>query len=727
MSLPSDVEQLTLELINRMRMDPTGEFDRLIASISPPTAVQSNITSAMNFFGVDLNVLQAQLASLTAVAPLAWNSNLENAATDHSQLMIDNDDQQHQFSGELELSGRVQLAGYTGWSALGENIYAYSDDPLYGHAGFVIDWGYDDNTDFDANNELKSNWQTLGDGIQDGAGHRVNIMNADFTEVGIGIIQETNSSTEVGEYVTTQDFGSRFSYQPQLLGVVINDIDNDDFYDIGEGMGGVTVSISDGTNTYQTTTWSSGGWQIEVPQGSYTITYSGGGLSADIVRLATLNNINVKVDVEAADAGTGFPTTGNDIVYGDTSNNLIDLLAGNDIFFGYGGWDTIIGGPGADTIDGGDGNDTASYSGSTVGVNVQLQYGITSGGDAAGDTLISIESLTGSNKNDILIGDANANTIRGANGNDFIKGLNGADKLFGDLGDDWLYADSLDTSVLGGGGIDRLIVVGSGGVTNAVGTTGIEIAVGNVGNDTFDGTGASADLTLSGLGGNDILTGGDGDDYLYGGSGADQLRGGAGLDRLFVDEADTVIDGGSGSEDRVIVQQLASASSGVTLNMAASNVEVAYGNLNDDTFNGSSSTDALSLYGRNGQDVLTGGSANDRLFGDNNDSATGDILNGGGGNDYLHGGANTSGWAERDQFVFDADWGNDRIFDFANNGAEKIDFSSIAGITQLSDLTITNGAGYAMISYTDGGGWSASIRVDGTTLGDFTNVDFIFV
>ena len=80
----------------------------------------------------------------------------------------------------------------------------------------------------------------------------------------------------------------------------------------------------------------------------------------------------------------------------------------------------------------------------------------------------------------------------------------------------------------------------------------------------------------------------------------------------------------------------------------------------------------------------------------------------------------------RDQFVFDADWGNDRIFDFADNGAEKIDFSSIAGITQLSDLTITNGAGFALISYTDGGGWTGTIRVDNTTLGDFTNADFIF-
>ena len=81
----------------------------------------------------------------------------------------------------------------------------------------------------------------------------------------------------------------------------------------------------------------------------------------------------------------------------------------------------------------------------------------------------------------------------------------------------------------------------------------------------------------------------------------------------------------------------------------------------------------------------------------------------------------------RDQFVFDADWGNDRIFDFADNGAEKIDFSSIAGITQRSDLTITDGVGFAMISYTDGGGWSASLRVDGVAAVDLQDNDFIYV
>ena len=428
----------------------------------------------------------------------------------------------------------------------------------------------------------------------------------------------------------------------------------------------------------------------------------------------------------APDPIEGTPFDDPDL-QGTEGDDVINGLAGNDTIDALGGDDTINGGPGADAIDGGTGSDTASYEGSAQGVNVQLQYGIAQGGDAAGDTLTSIENLIGSDHNDTLFGNPGINVIHGRGGNDIIKGLANADQLYGEDGDDWVYVDNPDTVATGDAGTDRLFVLGNLGVTNAVGVNGFEIATGNVGDDTFDGTGATANLTLRGLSGNDVLTGGSGDDYIYGGAGADELRGGDGLDRLFIDETDTVIDGGAGTADRVLVQQLASATTGVSVDMAASHVEVAYGNLKNDTFDGSGSSDALSLYGRGGADTLIGGSANDRLYGDNGTNV-GDVLNGGAGNDYLYGGTNTGGWAERDQFVFDADWGADRIFDFADNGAEKIDFSSIAGITQRADLTITDGSGFALVSYHDtAGNWDASIRVDGLTAAQLQDNDFIFV
>ncbi|MCB1493735.1 MAG: hypothetical protein KDJ77_18365, partial [Rhodobiaceae bacterium] len=289
-------------------------------------------------------------------------------------------------------------------------------------------------------------------------------------------------------------------------------------------------------------------------------------------------------------------------------------------------------------------------------------------------------------------------------------------------GDDWLYVDNPDTVADGGAGTDRLFVVNGTGVSNAVGSTSIEIAWGNAGDDTFDGTGAAVGLSLRGLGGDDILTGGDYDDYINGDAGADELRGGAGTDRLYVDAQDTVIDAGTGNDDRLFV----TGTAGVTIGMAVAHAEIAYGNAGNDTFNGLTSTVALTLHGKSGNDTLIGGDMNDRLYGEGN-AGGGDTLNGSLGNDYLFGGTNAGGWAERDQFVFDANWGDDRIFDFADNGFEKIDFSSIAGITGLGDLTITDGVGYARIAYSDTAGWDASIRVDGVHAADLGTNDFIFV
>jgi hypothetical protein len=62
-------------------------------------------------------------------------------------------------------------------------------------------------------------------------------------------------------------------------------------------------------------------------------------------------------------------------------------------------------------LDGGGGNDTASYAHSSAAVSVDLLAGSAVGGDAQGDTLVSIESLIGSGGSDTLRGNADANAI----------------------------------------------------------------------------------------------------------------------------------------------------------------------------------------------------------------------------------------------------------------------------------------------------------------------------
>jgi Ca2+-binding RTX toxin-like protein len=87
----------------------------------------------------------------------------------------------------------------------------------------------------------------------------------------------------------------------------------------------------------------------------------------------------------------------------------------------------LIGGLGADRLDGGSGIDTVSYAASSAGVTVNLTTGLASGGDAAGDELISIENVIGSSAADVLTGNGVANVLNGGLGADTLSGGEGAD------------------------------------------------------------------------------------------------------------------------------------------------------------------------------------------------------------------------------------------------------------------------------------------------------------
>ena len=104
----------------------------------------------------------------------------------------------------------------------------------------------------------------------------------------------------------------------------------------------------------------------------------------------------------------------DDALYGDNVANRIEGGNGADLLYGYGGDDTLyggnfgdrlIGGAGADLLNGGDGFDTADYGASAQGVLIDFTNHQTSGGDAEGDTLVSIEKVIGSGQGDSLLGD----------------------------------------------------------------------------------------------------------------------------------------------------------------------------------------------------------------------------------------------------------------------------------------------------------------------------------
>ncbi|MGL4489149.1 MAG: calcium-binding protein, partial [Rhizobiaceae bacterium] len=141
--------------------------------------------------------------------------------------------------------------------------------------------------------------------------------------------------------------------------------------------------------------------------------------------------------------GSNFADT---FIGGNVSGDYIDGLLGNDTIYGLGGSDTLLGGAGndnlyggigADRLNGGAGFDFAWYKGATAGVYARLDGGAASGGEAVGDTFVSIEGLIGSGFGDTFVGNnANGDYIDGQGGNDTIYGLGGNDTLIGAAGAD---------------------------------------------------------------------------------------------------------------------------------------------------------------------------------------------------------------------------------------------------------------------------------------------------
>ena len=378
---PTAFEQELLELLNRARLAPVAEFDALIADAAAGTAVQANITDALTYFGVDLESFRAQLAGEEAVAALAWNGNLATAADGHSRQMIDADTQSHRLPGEASLGDRVTAAGYRNWTGVSENVYAYAQDALYAHAGFFIDWGYD-STDI-TGDTLRSDWRRAGDGIQDPAGHRIAILNGASTEVGISALLETDPTTEVGRWVVTQNFGNRTDYRAQILGVVIDDADGDRFYDQGEGLAGVTLMAEGAAGLFSTASWASGGYQMVLPEGAYTVTAYGGALGGFARYDVVMGSQNLKLDIRRQDSRSL-----EDGLSGGAGDERMVAIPGLRWMDGGAGADTLTGSAGDDLLAGDDLPLAAllSEDSAAAGAQVFRLYGATLGRqpDAAG-------------------------------------------------------------------------------------------------------------------------------------------------------------------------------------------------------------------------------------------------------------------------------------------------------------------------------------------------------
>ena len=232
----------------------------------------------------------------------------------------------------------------------------------------------------------------------------------------------------------------------------------------------------------------------------------------------------------------------------------------NDHIIGGINNDTIIGSAGADTIEGSDGLDWVNYHQSSDTININLSTGSASGGNAADDTLSSIENIIATKGNDTLVGNNENNILIGGEGNDQLTGGIGYDILdggsgqdnyivkLGKLGDiviikgfDTRSGEAIDLTALNEhitGFKDLSISYNTEGSAIIECPTGQYIVIEHIGDGAIGAGHFKGNAS--------IYSGGSGNDILHGGHQGDYIDGSAGNDKLHGHRGDDTIDGGSG-------------------------------------------------------------------------------------------------------------------------------------------------------------------------------------
>ena len=258
-------EQMIVELVNRARMDPGEEVDRLDEGLA------SGISS-------------------DPAQPLAVIEELSDAARDHSEDMDDRDFFSHLNPDNDGPGARAIDAGY-GSGYVGENI------------GWI-------GSTFEQDEQVRA--EAHHENLWESDGHQRNLMDEDWSEIGVGYDHGDYQGYDESTFVTEM-FGDKG--ETYLTGVVIEDADGDEFYDIGEGQGDVRITAFDGETAYATATWAAGGYTLALPPGTYNVVFEGGELDQPYATEVTIGNENVKLDVieeggsvvASLNAGTPLP------------------------------------------------------------------------------------------------------------------------------------------------------------------------------------------------------------------------------------------------------------------------------------------------------------------------------------------------------------------------------------------------------------------------------------
>jgi hypothetical protein len=550
-------EQLSLELVNRARMDPLGEAVR---------------------YGIDLN------AGLAAQA--------------HANYLLSSGAFSHTGSGSSTSNGRMASAGYAaaGTFFSGENIAWTGSTGAY-----------------NANAEVLSQHQSWFLS----AGHRENIMNVNYEELGVGHAAFTGVAYRgaTNGMIMVQNYAALTTPDKLITGVSYNDTDANDFYSIGEGQGARQVQLfQSGSLVNSATTTAAGGYGIKTTAtGQLEIVFSGGGVSGSHGVLVNLSASNIKVDmVDNNTIETNFSATlsqsaqnlrliGIENVNG-TGNGLNNTLwgnKGNNVFNGGNGNDAVVGGAGTDTVvfSGNLNQYVVTYTAATL---THTFYG----NDGFIDTVTGVENfqfadgtrtaaqLTISGAAPVRTAGITAVTAAANEGNSgtnaftFNVSLNAA--AYSTLTVNWSAAGTgasaastadfsgamSGTLTFAAGESVKTITLNVVGDTTAEAnetfavslstpSTGLSIATASatatITNDDASGpniiNGDAGDNTLIGTTGIDQINGLGGADTISGGAGSDTLNGGAGNDRIIYDAADLAsnVNGGADTDTLVVI------------------------------------------------------------------------------------------------------------------------------------------------------------------------------
>src|SRR6266851_3055716 len=295
---------------------------RQLLSGSPPTAVEQLLLERLNDIRADPPAygksIGLDLSNVAPAQPLAFQPLLVQAARQHSQDMNDRGYVSHVSPDGQTLIDRLTWGVGFPWTANGESIAAGRD----------LD---------DAEVALRSLIQDQG--VAD-LGHRRHLLALDAlfqtqNQVGIGIVQD-GSGPHRNYY--TIDTAAGIDSRPILTGVVYNDANHSGRYDVGEGLGGVTITVA---GVGSTTTWASGGYSFPLDPGTYTVTASGGALAAPFTRTVTVGStnsrLNFTVGPEDYIANLYQSTLGRSAASWEVANWL-------SVLHGPGGVDTVVNG-----------------------------------------------------------------------------------------------------------------------------------------------------------------------------------------------------------------------------------------------------------------------------------------------------------------------------------------------------------------------------------------------